>query len=148
MNQELAPQEYIPELRTMAVPVSFFALYWKPLAIVSIIVLAGLTFWWQQNRIDHYRNLYDKEKLVTEVLAKNVVTLETAITEQNKSIQEAVEKSKRLDKILLDLEDKLKDMRKKSNADKDKDLARPAPKNEQEIIDLIKETMEYIKWEN
>lgn len=148
MNQELAPQEYIPELRTMAIPVNFFALYWKPIALVSIVVLAGLTFWWQQNRIDHYRNLYDKEKLVTEVLAKNVVTLETAITEQNKSIQEAVEKSKRLDKILLDLEDKLKDMRKKSNADKDKDLARPAPKNEQEIIDLIKETMEYIKWEN
>lgn len=146
MEHELGPQEYIPELRQLALPVSFFALYWKPIAIVSIIAIAGLVFMYQKNRIDHFRNLYDSEKLVTEVLASNNVKLQRAIEDQNKSIKEAVDKSKKLDKALADLEVILAKMKIKAAKDKNSDLSRPAPKSNQEIIDLINETLRYMTW--
>lgn len=134
-----------PQPLEMIAPTSFS--FTMPLVYLCIVLAITSLFFWQQTRISHYKELYNKELQSNKELQENNKTLKSAIEDQNKKISDAKLKSNEMEKMIADLTKELEQEEKKSAMKRNEMLKLPTPANSKEVIDYLDNIMKDIKWE-
>lgn len=144
---EITPNGPVP-VQSIALPVGFLPMYWKPLALGAIVLVLVGFFTYQKLRIDYFKNQYEKEKITTQQLTNNNNELKEAIRKQNEALNVAETQTKDIKVKLIELITQIDKLRAAATATKIAALTKPAPKNDEEIVTLIRETIGAMKWED